>query len=167
MLLHLLNSCAYSKYKTPDKVLFQSRDVHVKCMQVLQDSLRSLCWILHRVVCILYCTVLEMLPTTSRDTLKSSCPSLISSSNIWIACMSWVCPTGISVIITVSLKSLPAWKDMHKEIHFNKLNAYSYSFHIVCLKCTSRCLVLQLMCLAKNYCANEPIITIHTQMTQS
>ena len=27
-----------------------------------------------------------------------------------------VCPTGTSVTITVSLKSLSAWKDMHKEI---------------------------------------------------
>ena len=94
--------------------------LYIRSMQILQDSLRSLCRILHWVVCILYTTVLEMLPTTSRNTSKTSRPSLISSSNIWIACTSRVCASGTSVTITVSLKSLPAWKDMHTYTHINK-----------------------------------------------
>ena len=105
-------------------------------MHILQDSLRSLFRILHRVVCILYSTALEMLPTTTTDTLKTSRPSLISSSNISIACTSRVCATGTSITITVSLKSLPAWKDTNKYVYIN--NFYSFSHCNASLKCTPR-----------------------------
>ena len=109
--------------KTPEIVVFQSWDLVHQMLTNLQDSLQSLFRILHRVVRIVYVTILEMLPTTSRNTSKTSRPSLISSSNIWIACTRRVCATGTSVTIIVSLKSIPAWKDMHKYTHINKMCA--------------------------------------------
>ena len=128
---HFLTSHAFPG----DRKVYKGIHVCNKYIQILQNSLRSLCRILHRVVFILYCTALEMLLTTSRDTLKISRPSLISSSNIWIACTSRVCAAETSVTITVSLKSLPAWKDVHKYIQLHTCSHCSS-----CLMHTSRCL---------------------------
>ena len=86
------------------------------------DSLRSLSGILQTAVRIRYVTGKS--PSTVRTTWNSSRPSLISSSKIWIPCSKLVSLAGISVTISVALKSLTAKniKYTHKdELHCRKL----------------------------------------------